>query len=126
MWWVHLLVRKVDSLRDRVVTLERVLCAVGRPRYVERAMHLLLQWTKGGSQVPSAVLRTLTGVLRRVNWHDGEVIMLRNGLLHRDGGPAASLPGVYESWWTHGKHVETRNFTEPYKNLIDMGFIQLF
>ena len=40
-WWIHLLVRKVDELQQRVETLERVMSAVGRHQFVERTKQLL-------------------------------------------------------------------------------------
>ena len=42
-WWFHLLVRRVDSLRERRNFHERLVRAVGAVAYGERYHHLLLQ-----------------------------------------------------------------------------------
>lgn len=41
-WWLHLLLRREKSLRERVDVFERIFRAVGRMRYVERCEPLML------------------------------------------------------------------------------------
>jgi hypothetical protein len=48
MWWLHLLVRRADrNHKERRAAIWRVLAAVGRVPYIERALPLLLVWKMG-------------------------------------------------------------------------------
>jgi hypothetical protein len=38
-----------------------------------------------------------------VNWSTGTVTFMKNGLLHREDGPARILPDGYQEWYFEGK-----------------------
>lgn len=51
VWWLHLITRRVDTLRRRCEAFERVARAVGSFAYVDRTAPLLLCVRKGGDSV---------------------------------------------------------------------------
>ncbi len=105
-WWIHLLVRRVDSLRERCDTLERVVRAgagLGRgAKYLRRAEEILVRYKmdqRPQYQVYSyctinvnvknhAVCDRPSGVSAR-----GSRIWRKDEVLHRETGPA------YEYIW---------------------------
>lgn len=61
-WWFHLLVRRVESLRERCDVVERVARAVGTVAYLERGFHLLVRRRMYG--MFSVLTETLNGIQR--------------------------------------------------------------
>ncbi len=54
--------------------------------------------TKDWSEIP----KDYTGI---VEFEDGEKIWLKNGIYHREDGPARIYKGGYKAWWLDGKII---------------------
>lgn len=121
-WWIHLLVRRVDSLRERCDTLERVLRAGvvhagigGGAKYLRRAEELFVRYKmhqRHQYQVQYQVYGYCTITVNATNHAVcdrpsgvtslGSRLWRKDEVLHRETGPA------YEYvWWTDDDYEET-------------------
>jgi hypothetical protein len=66
MWWIHLLVRRVDRLRERAAVLERVVRAVGTDQYTKRVAPLLLLFTRSRNHVRIEAVNGFINIKDRV------------------------------------------------------------
>lgn len=78
MWWIHLLVRKVDDLFHRNMVLERVTRAFGPFPYAERTDPVMLQWLWGEDPVHEleyAMAHTLYGPVEITVYDDDYTVL---------------------------------------------------
>jgi hypothetical protein len=130
-WWVHLLVRRVDRLRERCDVFERVMRAVGSGgfAYVERVVPLLLGVKIGVYQgFPGSVFHhTVNYVIHR--GYDLPCVLshrycawVRKGMRHRESAPSGASWDSWRTCFRWRKHDDlvtelyvdvTEAFTEP-------------
>ncbi len=112
-WWFHLLVRRVDSLRERVNGLERLVRAVGQLAYGERCSALLLQVECGiFCTYPYISFMTVTSKDHRpldlpaIMWSDGSRVWMMCGeyYVRPGGGPNKDIHKPASRMWVRYWH----------------------
>jgi hypothetical protein len=124
-WWFHLLVRRVEKLRDRCDVLERVTRAVGRVGYADRAEPLLVYTITSYTRVITlSISRNSHSVCDKpcICFPDGDRGWRRDGVFHRIGGPAeifmyhdyqTNTDVVMEEWWLQDVKVRSQELLFP-------------
>ncbi len=107
-WWFHLLIRRVDSLRGRCETMERVMRAVGVVPYAaSQCSRLLIRYWSEGVCVTSRTVRRIRhshGDFPTVRYVTGSCEWVKNGIRCRAGGKpvAVWLRGGTCEWYGRG------------------------
>lgn len=102
----------VDHYKNRVLLLMSKM-ALQYPKgiceFVEYPRELSIGFTitfENNTWVEWKITITKLKVIRKqcvLNISDGAVLWLKNGELHREGGPAVEWPGGNKEWWVNGK-----------------------